>query len=86
MWFPKEQSNPITNMVCELNNYLGGKYFTVMLESGSSGCLYSLCLTNYGASRKKYRYLATQSPMYYEVMFNYLQGILLGYRAAHTKN
>lgn len=85
-WYPKEQSNPITNMVCELNGYLGGYYFTTMIESGNGVCLYRLNLTNFGASKKKYGFLVPDGALTYEAMYNYLCGLLSGYKAACLKN
>lgn len=83
-WFPKEQSNAITNMVCQLNDLLGGTYFTAIITADGVN-LYSLNLTNYGISKRKYGYLATDLPLPYGEMFAYLNGILLGIRAAKSK-
>lgn len=84
-WFPKEQSNPITNLVCELNGCLGGTYFTVSIIPQAGVCLYTLNLTNYGVSQKKYSYMLIDGAITHEAMLKYLQGILAGYRAAKTK-
>ena len=84
-WYPKKQSNPITNMVGELNGYLGGIYFTASIIPQAGVCLYTLNLTNFGLSQRKYGYIATDEAITYEAMHNYLQGILVGYRAAKTK-
>lgn len=84
-WFPKEQSNPISNLVGELNGYLGGLYFTVAITPQAGVCLYTLNLTNFGLAQRKYGYMAIDEPIAYEAMLNYLQGIILGYRAAKMK-
>lgn len=84
-WFPKEQSNPITNLVSELNRYLGGIYFTTSIIPQAGVCLYTLNLTNFAISQKKYGYMAIDGAITYEAMLNYLQGILVGYRAAKMK-
>lgn len=83
-WYPKEQSNPITNLVSEINGCLGGVYFTSIMFSHAGVYLYSLNLTNFGVSQKKYGYMATDEPITYEAMLNYLTGILMGYRAAKS--
>ena len=83
-WFPKEQSNPITNMVCQLNDLLGGVYFTVSLHANGV-CRYSLNLTNYGVNQKKFGYIATDEPIQFGEMFAYLNGLLLGIKAAKRK-
>ncbi len=85
VWYPKQQSNPITNLVSELNGLLGGIYFTAMIVPQAGVCLYKLNLTNFGLSQNKYGYMVIDEAITYEAMLNYLQGILLGYRAAKTK-
>lgn len=84
-WYPKEQSNFITNLVSELNGCLGGIYFTAMMEAIGHVNKYSLNLTNYGLLQRKYGYLATEEMMTHDTMANYLRGILLGFRAAKMK-
>lgn len=84
-WYPKEQSNPITNLVSELNGCLGGIYFTASIVPQAGECLYTLNLTNFAVRKKKYGYMAIDGAITYEAMLNYLQGILLGYRAAKMK-
>lgn len=81
-YFPKEQSNPITNMVAELNYLLNGQYFTVKMENRSGKTLYSLNLTQFGLKQKKYLYMATLEvmPFEYKQMYGYMQGILVGIR------
>lgn len=85
VWFPKEQSNPITNLVSEINRCLGGVYFTALIKPQGGVYLYTLSLTNFGLSQHKYGYMAINEPITYEAMLNYLQGFLLGYRACLTK-
>lgn len=84
-WFPKEQSNPISNLVGELNGCLGGICFTASIVPQAGVCLYTLNLTNFGLAQRKYGYIAIDEAITYEAMLNYLQGILVGYRAAKMK-
>ena len=84
-WFPKGQSTPITNMVCQLNELLGGTYFTVSITTEGGIFLYSLNLTNFGVAKRKYGYMVFDGALPYGEMFSYLQGLLLGYRAAKNK-
>ena len=84
-WFPKKQSNPITNLVGELNGCLGGIYFTTSIVPQAGVCLYTLNLTNLGLAQHKYGYIAIDGAITYEAMLNYLQGVLVGYRAAKMK-
>lgn len=78
MYFPKEQSNPISNMVAELNSQLGGPYFTV----GFNSRLYTLNPTNLAVRFKKFNYISIDGYLSYSDMFQYLSGILIGLRAA----
>lgn len=79
MYFPKEQSNPITNMVAELNSRLGGlTYFTVSFD----GKLYTLNPTNLTIASKKFRSVSVDGGLTYSDMFQYLNGILVGLKIA----
>lgn len=79
MYFPKEQSNPITNMVAELNSRLGGlTYFTVSFD----GKLYTLNSTNLTIVSKKFRGVSVDGGLTYSDMFQYLNGILVGLKIA----
>ena len=79
MYFPKEQSNPISNMVAELNAQLGGgTYFTVSFD----GKLYTLNPTNLTVAQKKFKYVSIDGGLTYSDMFQYLSGILVGLRLA----
>lgn len=81
MYFPKEQSNHITNLVAELNSQLGNQYFSV----GFDGKFYTLNPTNLAVSKKKYNYISVDGKLSYSDMFNYISGILTGIRAAKEK-
>ena len=81
MYFPKEQSNPISNMVAELNDKLGGSYFTVSFN----GKLYTLNPTKLLVSLKKFNYVSINGGMTYSDIFQYLSGILIGLRLADDK-
>lgn len=81
MYFPKEQSNPISNMVAELNDKLGGPYFTVSFN----GKLYTLNPTKLLVSLKKFNYVSINGGMTYSDIFQYLNGILIGLRLADDK-
>ena len=81
MYFPKEQSNPISNMVAELNDKLGGSYFTVSFN----GKLYTLNPTKLLVSLKKFNYVSINGGMTYSDIFQYLSGILVGLRLADDK-
>lgn len=78
MYFPKEQSNPISNMVAELNSQLGGSYFTI----GFNGKFYTLNPTNLTVTSNKFNYVSIDGGLTYSDMFQYLSGILVGLRAA----
>ena len=82
-YFPKEQSNPITNMVAELNHLLKGQYFTVVITESVNEVKYNLNLTQFGLKSKKYLYIATHDGfgLNYKQMVSYMQGILVGFRA-----
>lgn len=82
MYFPKEQSNPISNMVAELNSQLGGSYFTISFD----GKLYTLNPTNFTVKLKKFNYISIDGGLTYSDMFQYLSGILIGLRAAQEIN
>lgn len=77
MWFPKEQSNLITQMIAELNARLGGVYFKVAFEEGG---LYTLVPTKLCIATKKYRYIPFEGGITFGEMHNYLDGILKGIR------
>lgn len=81
-YFPKEQSNPITNMVAELNHILNGQYFNVTCETINKEVIYNLNLTQKGLDEKKYLYIPTNEGfgLNYTKMIYYLQGILIGLR------
>lgn len=81
MYFPKEQSNPISNMVAELNDKLGGSYFTVSFD----GKLYTLNPTKLSVSLRKFNYVSIDGGLTYSDMFQYLSGILIGLRLAYDK-
>lgn len=87
MYFPKEKSNPITNMVAELNQMLHGQYFTVSMTEFAGEMKYNLNLTQFGLDSKKYLYLTTHVGMgySYKQMECYMQGILAGLRAGLEK-
>lgn len=78
MYFPKEQSNPISNMVAELNSRLDGAYFTVSFD----GKLYTLNPTALAIESKKFNYVSIDGKLTYSDMFQYLSGMLIGLRAA----
>lgn len=78
MYFPKERSNPISNMVAELNSRLKGPYFTISFNSK----LYTLNPTNLTIASKKFNYIATYGGLTYSDMYQYLSGILVGMRIA----
>jgi hypothetical protein len=81
MYFPKEQSNPITNLVAELNHQLGGLYFTVSFNNK----LYTLNSTNLAIAQKKFNYISIDGGLTYSDMYHYLSGLLLGIRAVKDK-
>ena len=78
MYFPKEQSNPISNMVAELNSRLSGPYFTISFD----GKLYTLNPTNLTITSNKFNYVSIDGGLTYSDMLQYLSGILVGLRAA----
>lgn len=78
--YPQTQSNPITNMCAELNAIIGEQHFCVLYDAHIRQ--YELALTELGQASKKYHYLATIETMQFSEMFEYLNGILLGYRLA----
>ena len=78
--YPQTQSHPITNMVAELNAILGAQHFIALYEAHIRQ--YELALTEFGKSSKKYSYLATEGTIPFSEMFQYLNGILMGYRLA----
>jgi hypothetical protein len=78
--YPQTQSNPITNMCAELNAIIGEQHFCVLYDAHIRQ--YELALTELGQTSKKYHYLATIETMQFSEMFEYLNGILLGYRLA----
>ena len=78
--YPQTQSNPITNMCAELNAIIGEQHFCVLYDSHIRQ--YELAMTDLGRASKKYHYLATVETMPFSEMFEYLNGILLGYRLA----
>lgn len=80
MKFPQTQSNPLTNMVAELNAIIGKPHFKMMYYS--YGRKYELAMTELGNSSKRFSFLASSEPMTFTDMFNYLNGILNGYRLA----
>lgn len=77
MWFPKQQSNEITNMIAKLNHELGGLYFTVAYTDNG---LYTLNRTKICISKKKYNYVSFEGGKSFSEMYNYIQGILYGIR------
>ena len=78
--YPQTQSNPITNMCAELNAIIGGQHFRVLYDAHIRQ--YELALTDLGQASKKYHYFATIETLPFSEMFEYLNGILLGYRLA----
>jgi len=78
-YYPQTQSNPITNMCAELNAIIGEQHFRVLYDAHIRQ--YKLSLTDLGKASKKYSYLETIS-MPFSEMFEYLNGILLGFRLA----
>lgn len=78
--FLQTKSNPISNMVAELNAILGECHFQSVYYSHSR--MYELKLTELGNISKRYKYLATEGMLSFSDMFQYLNGILLGYRMA----
>jgi hypothetical protein len=78
--YPQTQSNPITNMCAELNAIIGEQHFCVLYDSHIRQ--YELAMTDLGRASKKFNYLATVETMPFSEMFEYLNGILLGYRLA----
>ena len=87
MYFPKEQSNLITNMVAELNNLLGGTYFFVTRQTGGKETKYSLNLTTTAKNKKDYLCMVTPENFgyNYKQMICYLSGILAGIRVVLKK-
>lgn len=78
MHFPKEQSNPISNLVAQINGKLGGAYFIVTYNNKR---LYTLNPSNLALKSKKFSYVPAYELKYQE-MFQYLSGILVGLRAS----
>ena len=78
--YPQTQSSPITNMCAELNAIIGEQHFRVQYHAHIRQ--YELALTELGKASKKYSFMATEETMPYSEMFEYLNGILLGYRLA----
>lgn len=78
--YPQTQSNPITNMCAELNAIIGEQHFRVLYDAHVRQ--YELAMTDLGQASKKFNYLATVETMQFSEMFEYLNGILLGYRLA----
>ena len=81
MHFPKEQSNPISNLVAQINSQLGEAYLIVTYDNRR---LYTLNLTGLALKSKKFSYIPTYELKYQE-MFQYLCGILVGLRASEDK-
>lgn len=77
MWFPKEQSNPISVMVTEINKRLGNQYFTVSFD----GKFYYLNPTKLAVMENKYCDLRADG-LRYALMFQYIRGILMGLNAS----
>lgn len=80
-YFPKEQSNPITNMVARLNSILGGQYFSILFD----GRHYQLNPTKLAIKEKKYQYISIYG-LTYSDMFHYLSGIFTGLKATEELN
>lgn len=78
--YPQTQSNPITNMCAELNAIIGEQHFHVLYDSFARR--YKLALTELGKASKKYKFLEVEEALIFSEMFEYLDGILLGYRLA----
>lgn len=68
-------------MVAELNSQLGGLYFTVAID----GRTYTLNPTNLAVTTNKFNYISIDGGITYSDMFHYLNGILIGIRAAKAK-
>lgn len=81
VYFPKEQSNPITNMVAQLNSILGGQYFSILFD----GRHYQLNPTKLALKEKKYQYVSARK-LTYSDMFHYLSGIFIGLKVAEELN
>ena len=76
--FTQTRSNPLTNMVAEINAFLGGIYLSVTYDSRTR--MYELCATELGIKTKKFIYLSTEGFITFAEMFHYLNGILMGCR------
>ena len=83
MWFPKEQSNEIVNLIAEINRLLGGTYFTVAFHDGG---FYTLNPTLRNVRSRKFNHIAFEGNKTYTDMHNYLSGIIHGVRAAKQLN
>lgn len=76
--YPQTQSSPISNLVAELNAFIGEPHFKMLYEAHIRQ--YELVLTDIGKASKKYSYLATEGTLPFSEMFQYLNGILMGCR------
>lgn len=77
--YPQTQSSPVTSMCAELNAIIGEQHFRVLYNAHARQ--YDLVLTELGKISKKYSFLETTGLQFSE-MFEYLNGVLLGYRLA----
>lgn len=71
MWFPKKKSNILENMLCQLNDALGGAYFSLAIE-GNGYVLMPI--------GDRYTELAVLSPIPFAQMKMYLAGLTRGMR------
>lgn len=82
------QSWPIQNLVAALNSQLGGQYFTATYlppdETHAHGW-YQLNPTELCLKDKKYLHIHIDGGFVFSDMYQYLNGILIGFEAAKEK-
>lgn len=89
-YYSKRQSPDITAMVAQLNQELGGQYFTVTYTPGpgmsnKSQGVYQLIPTERCLKEKRYLSLHNSIGVHYNLMYNYLNGLLLGFEVCREK-
>ena len=83
VYFPKKQSNPISNLVASINSELGGSYLQVTMEQGK----YQLSLTKSGLEKSELSFITfgLSGTVKFSEIYMYLLGILNGFRAKCIK-
>lgn len=78
-YYPKEQSNPISILVAQINDVLNKQVITVSMHTANGRCIYTLRLTQNALRSenvKAFMSLVSDEEMTYQSMYSYLSGIL----------